>query len=176
MAAIRLTEERIKALRPRESARDIRDANLKGFGVRVYPSGRKRYFIHTQHVGQRIWKIVGDAAGIGLTEARRRAQTMLAAIRNGTPSSSDETLFEKVAEEVFRRYGRTWKPGTLYVNQSYYRSRLLPWFKGRHIAEITRGDVQKWFALSPRYAGRCRPVAAGPLGHHGPSGRLWIPA
>ena len=161
MAAIRLTEERIKALRPRESARDIRDANLKGFGVRVYPSGRKRYFIHTQHVGQRIWKIVGDAAGIGLTEARRRAQTMLAAIRNGTPSSSDETLFEKVAEEVFRRYGRTWKPGTLYVNQSYYRSRLLPWFKGRHIAEITRGDVQKWFAslhATPVAADRSLPV------------------
>ena len=85
MAAIRLTEGRIKALRPRNSARDIRDAKLKGFGIRIYPSGRTCYFIHTQHDGQRIWKVVGNTAETSLAEARQRAQTMLAAIRNGTP-------------------------------------------------------------------------------------------
>ena len=161
MAATHLTEGRVKALRPRKTTRDIRDANLKGFGVRVYPSGRKRYFIHTQHDGQRIWEIVGDASGVSLAEARRSAQAMLAAIRSGAPASSDETLFETVAEEVFRRYGRTWKPRTLYVNRSYYRKQLLPWFKGRQIAEITRGDVQAWFAslhATPVAADRSAPV------------------
>ena len=61
------------------------------------------------------------------------------------PSSSDETLFEAVAQEVFRRCGRTWKPRTRYVSQNYYRRQLLSWFKGCQIAEITRGDVQEWF-------------------------------
>ena len=161
MAATHLTEGRIRVLRARKTARDIRDANLKGFGVRVYPSGRTCFFVHTQHAGQRIWKNVGDAAGIDLAEARRRAKAMLAATRNGTPTSPDETLFEAVAEEVFRRYGRTWKPRTLYVNQSYYRKKLLPWFRGRQIAEITRGDVQEWFAslhATPVAADRSAPV------------------
>ena len=161
MTVTHLTEGRIKALRPRSTARDIRDVKLKGFGVRVYPSGRKRYFIHTQHDGQRIWKIVGDVAGIGLAEARQRAQTMLAAIRSGAPTSSDETQFETVAEEVFRRYGRTWKPGTLKVNRGYYRNQILPWFKGRQISEITRSDVQEWFAslhTTPVAADRSAPV------------------
>ena len=161
MAATHLTEGRVKALRPRRTARDIRDSKLKGFGVRVYPTGLKRYFIHAQHDGQRTWKIVGDATGINLVEARQRAQTMLAASRNGTPSSPDETLFETVAEEVFRRYGRTWKPGTLTVNRSYFRNRILPWFRGRQIAEITRGDVQEWFAslhATPVAADRSAPV------------------
>ena len=161
MAATHLTEGRIKALRPRKTTRDIRDANLRGFGVRVYPSGRKRYFIHTQHAGQRHWKIVGDASEISLAEARRRAQAMLAAIRNGTPSSSEETLFEMVAEEVFRRYARTWKPCTLKVNRNYFRNQILPWFRGRQIAEITRGDVQAWFAslhATPVAADRSAPV------------------
>ena len=161
MAVTQLTEGRIKTLRPRKTTRDIRDAKLKGFGVRVYPSGSSCYFIHTQHNGQRIWKVVGDASGISLAEARRRAQTMLAAIRNGTPSSSDETLFETVAEEVFHRYGRTWKPRTLKVNRGYYRNQILPWFRGRQIAEITRGDVQEWFAslhATPVAADRSAPV------------------
>ena len=161
MAATHLTEGRIRALRPRKAAHDIRDASLKGFGVRVYPAGRKRYFIHTQHDGQRIWKIVGDATDINLAQARRRAQVMLAATRNGTPASSEETLFETVAGEVFRRYGRTWKPGTLKVNRYYLRNQILPWFKGRQIAEITRGDVQQWFAslhATPVAADRSAPV------------------
>ena len=83
MAATHLTEGCIRAFRPRKTTRGLRDASLKGFHIRVYPSARRRYFIHAQHDGQRIWKIVGDAAGISLAEARRRAQSMLAAIRSG---------------------------------------------------------------------------------------------
>ena len=46
--------------------------------------------------------VVDDATGIGLAEVRRRAQPMLAATRNNTPSSSNEALFETIAEEAFR--------------------------------------------------------------------------
>ena len=161
MAAKHLTDGRIRTLRPRRTTRDIRDANLKGFGVRVYPTGRKCYFIHAQHNGQRIWKNVGDASEISLAEARRRAQAILAVSRSGTPHSSSGPLFEAVAEEVFRRYGRTWKPGTRKVNQNFFRNQILPWFRGRQIGEITRGDVQEWFAslhATPVAADRSAPV------------------
>ncbi|MCY4607500.1 MAG: Arm DNA-binding domain-containing protein, partial [bacterium] len=82
MATTRLTQARIKALRPRRTNRDIRDASLRGFGVRVYPTGRKCYFIATQFEGERLWKIVGDAADMSTGEAREQARTMLAAIRS----------------------------------------------------------------------------------------------
>ena len=107
MATVCLSERRIDALKPRKSAYDVRDRELKGFGVRVLTSGVRRYFIHSQHNGRRFWKIVGQAGAIDLDEARSRARTLLAAIRNG---SGDETtappdiVFETVAEEVFRRY------------------------------------------------------------------------
>ena len=105
MPNIALTEARVKALRPRPSAYDIRDAKLKGFGVRVLPSGAKRFFIHIQHRGQRIWKIVGDASAITVDDARARAASLLATIRCGAdaPVSADATRFETVAETVFRR-------------------------------------------------------------------------
>ena len=66
MPTIALSEARIKALRPRASAYDLRDAKLRAFGVRVLPSSARRFFIHTQHRGQRIWKIVGDASALSV--------------------------------------------------------------------------------------------------------------
>ena len=61
MPKVILTDARVKALRPRRTAYDIRDGKLKGFGVRVLPSGRKRYFVHCQHRIER-----------GLEDRRRR--------------------------------------------------------------------------------------------------------
>ena len=163
MARITLTEARVRALRPRKTVFDIRDAKLKGFGVRVLPSGRKRFFVHCQHRGERIWKIVGDAGTLDVPEARSLAKEMLAAIRRGetVPRRPDETLFEAVAEIVFRDYERVWKAGTLYVNRAYLRNQILPYFAGRPIADIDRQEVRNWFAClrsTPVAADRSMPV------------------
>ena len=163
MPNIALSEARVKALRPRPSAYDIRDAKLRGFGVRVMPSGAKRFFIHTQHQGQRTWKSVGDADSLSVDEARAQAASLLATIRYGSdaPASSDATRFESVAETVFRRYALVWKPRTLYVNRHYLRRHILPRFAGTQIAEITRADVQRWFTSrrsTPVSADRSMPI------------------
>ena len=163
MASATLTDARIRALKPRKSARDIRDGKLKGFGVRVTPSGARRFFIHCQHEGQRIWKIVGDADEISAGEARARAAAMLAAIRQDAPLPAlpEETIFEAVAQAAFRRHERLWKPRTMQVNRSYLRSQILPRFAGRQVAGITREDVVKWFAslrMTPVPADRSMPV------------------
>ena len=163
MPNIALSEARIKALRSRPCAYDIRDAKLKGFGVRVLPSGAKRFFIHTQYRRQRVWKIVGDANAMHVDEARARAASLLNAIRGGAdaPPLAEDTLFESVSEAVFQRYARIWKPRTLYVNRSYLRRQLLPWFAGQQIADIRRRDVQRWISslrATPVAADRSAPV------------------
>ena len=162
MPNVRLSMNRIKALEARKSPYDVRDSELKGFGVRILPSGSKRYFIHSQHEGRRLWKTVGDADCMGLDEARRQAVELLTAIRRDeTPAVPQDRLFEAVAEEVFGRYGRNWKPGTRKVNRNYLRSTILPWFGGMNIADITRQDVQRWFAslrTTPVAADRSAPI------------------
>ena len=157
MPTIALSEARVMALRPRASAYDIRDAKLRSFGVRVMPSGTRRFFIHTQHHGQRIWNIVGDASAMTVDEARTRAASLLAVIRcnANAPVSPEATRFEAVAETVFRRYARVWKPQTRYVNRNYLHRQILPRFGGMQVADITRADVLRWFA-----ARRGTPVAA----------------
>ena len=157
MARITLTDARVRALRPRKTAYDTRDGKLTGFGVRVLPSGRKRFFVHGQRRGERIWKIVGDAGTMDVRQARSHATELLATIRRGEniPLLPGEILFEAVAETVFQRYGRAWKAATLRVNRGYLRKQLLPHFAGRSIADIDRQDVRNWFASL-----RATPVAA----------------
>ena len=163
MPATRLTDARIKALKPATAARDFRDSALKGFGIRIMPSGRRRYFIHTQHDERRIWKIIGDPEQMDVKAARDAARAALAAIRKGQPAvaSDRETRFEVVAEEMFRRYSRHWKLSTREVNRHYLRKQILPWFGGMQIADITGRDVQDWHAslhATPVAADRSAPV------------------
>ena len=158
-----LSEARVKTLKPRNSTYDLRDAKLKGFGVRVLPSGAKRFFVHTQHRGERTWKMVGDANAMSLEEARKCSASMLAAIRGRQDATDgpETTVFEAVAETVFERFAKVWKPGTLEVNRNHLRRQLIPWFAGRQIADIDRRDVQRWFAslrTTPVAADRSAPV------------------
>lgn len=78
-----------------------------------------------------------------------------------SPTPATSTHFETVAEEVFRRYGRVWKPRTAKVNRSYLRNQILPWFRNRPVADITRSEVQRWFAslhATPAAANRSLPI------------------
>ena len=164
MPRIALTDARVRALKRRNTTYDIRDGKLRGFGIRVLPSGAKRYFIHSQHRGRRVWKIVGEVGSIGADEARARAKSLLAAIREGSDEEAaapPDIAFETIADEVFRRYARNWKPSTLKVNRSYYHKQILPWFRGRPIGDITAHDVRRWFASlhnTPVAADRSVPV------------------
>ena len=142
---------------PRDWPAPSRGHARRGFGLRVLPSGGKRFFVHTQHRGERVWKCIGDTAAMVVREARSRAVTMLAAIHLGErpPRDPAETFFEAVAEATFERRSRVWKAGTLAVNRAYLRSQILPYFAGRQVADIDSRDVANWFASL-----RATPVAA----------------
>ncbi len=79
-------------------------------------------------------------------------------------------MFEVVAEEVFRRYGRNWKPGTFAVNRGYDANQILPWFRGQSITDITNADVREWFdrGREPSFPGPPAQIPASALTHRAP--------
>ena len=164
MRNLPLNQSRVDRLKPRNSTYDLRDTDLKGFGIRVLPSGKKSYFLQTQHDGKRRWTKIGDADAMPETEARSQARSLLAGIRKGRESIPDlppDIAFEAVADEVFSYYRRHWKLRTLAVNLNYYKNNILPWFKERPIASITRPGVLEWFEslhAKPTSANRSLPV------------------
>ena len=164
MAKSRLTQRRVDDLTPRKKTLDVRDSAIRGFGIRVLPSGRKSFFLHSQVDGKRVWQLIGDARAMTLEYAREQATSLLASRCRSdeeSPAATASILFEDVADEVFRRYKRRWKPRTLEVNLGYYRNQILPWFKGHAIGDITRHDIRRWFAslhATPVAADRSAPV------------------
>ena len=77
------------------------------------------------------------------------------------PANGPAASFDEVAETVFRRYGRSWKPRTMAVNRSYLRNQIKPWFDRRPIAAIAHEDIQLWFSSlksTPATANRALPV------------------
>ncbi len=147
MSGRRLNQHLIDALRPGRSVRGIRDTELRGFGIRILPSGRRRLFVHAQRDVRCRWTTVRDAGTMPLAEARALPRLRLAAMASGVTSppedASAETPFEDAA---FRRHARLWKPGTLAVNRSYLMNHILPRFRGHPIAAITGADARQWFA------------------------------
>jgi hypothetical protein len=112
-----------------------------------------------QRVGRSAWKVRGGAL---------MATVTIHAHDHALPAGAYDAQFEKIAEEAFRHYARVWKPGTLAVNRSYLANQILPWFRGRPIADVTRAHVQRWFAslhATPAAADRSLPILSAILRH-----------
>ena len=91
MRNLPLNQSRVDRLKPENSTCDTRDTDLKGFGIRVMPSGKKSYFLQTQYDGKRRWTKIGDADAMPEAEDRVPARgvralrsTRLPAGRAGT--------------------------------------------------------------------------------------------
>ncbi|MCY3821976.1 MAG: site-specific integrase [Gammaproteobacteria bacterium] len=71
------------------------------------------------------------------------------------------TLLGPLADSVIRSHSRLWKPRTLAVNRCYLRNQILPFFARRPVADVSRGEVRRWFAglrATPAAANRALPV------------------
>ena len=59
------------------------DSELRGFGVRVFSSGRRGYVLKYRSGSQQRWLRLGDHGDITTEEARRRAQKRLGEVADG---------------------------------------------------------------------------------------------
>lgn len=170
MPNLHITQPCIDRLKPRRRAFDIRDTKLRGFGVRVLPSGTKRYFVQSQFQGIRTWHKIGNADGLPVDEARRQATTILATIQSGgEPANPDpeQARFGDVAERLFEACQRHWKASTREVNRYYLNNQILPWFRDMRVADISDRNIRQWHAslhATPAAADRSVPVLSILLG------------
>jgi hypothetical protein len=80
LSATRITDKTVKNSKPKESAYDIRDATLRGFILKVQPTGTKAFYAEWAR-GKR--SRIGDAALITVTRAREVAAQRIAAAKTG---------------------------------------------------------------------------------------------
>lgn len=75
-----LTQQIVAKLAPQEKPYEVRDDRIKGFLLRVQPTGRKSYIVEYAR-GKRV--TLGDAAYMTLTQARTKAQEILGQVAQG---------------------------------------------------------------------------------------------
>jgi len=66
-----LTEALVARSKPRSKLYIIRDKKLKGFHLKISPSGRRRYALDVTRGGIRYYEAIGDADQISLEDANQ---------------------------------------------------------------------------------------------------------
>ncbi len=108
-----LTEAYIKTLPPEDTFYIVWDTNIKRFGVRVTPKGKKTYVVQTEVKGRTrrktIRKTIGVVGDIPLKRAQELGSVVLLDMRGGTDILS-RMVEEKRArcrnQNDCRRFGR----------------------------------------------------------------------
>ena len=125
------------------------DTRLKGFGVRVYPSGSKVYVVQCRGPGGAKRVAIGRHGVIATDQARRRATLMLARIKAGiAPSSAHQARPERgptvaeLAERYFREHvAAHCKPNTAKTHSYLVERHILPAFGKLPLAALDRRHV-----------------------------------
>lgn len=79
----KLTKAFLDGLRPGAADRFEWDTDVRGFGLRLWPSGRRSWVFKYEHAGRSRRFTIGDAAALALDEARRRAKELRVQVDRG---------------------------------------------------------------------------------------------
>ncbi len=139
------------------------DRELPGFGVRVYPTGRKVYVVQTRTKGKSKRVTVGLHGDLTAEQARNEAVRLIARIKAGEPLTGKEAEAEPTVADLAERYQREYvamhcKPATVKHYGLMLHKHILPGLGELRVSEVERKDILKFqYRLSdmPTAANRC---------------------
>jgi integrase len=134
-----------------EAAREgfIWDTELVGLGLKVTNKGKKVFILQKRVDGRLKRWTIGAYPSVSLKEARTQAKTILGQITLGLPSSPvSAQLCGSFRDEVEKFYSEHVKIKLRPTTQVEYRSLLdkhiLPYFKGKSLAEVDTHRVRSF--------------------------------
>ncbi len=144
----KITKRTVDALTPSERERVVWDEDLKGFGVRVHPTGRKVYIVKYRHEGRAVKATIGPHGLITPAAARARAAEIVTLARTGrdlegkTPRKAAGATMADLARRFMDEYAPDHlKPSTAALNRKIIEKRILPRLGRRRVADIGRADA-----------------------------------
>lgn len=150
MVTKRLTKRVVEALPTRTDRYVVWDSELKGFGVRVTPQGRKTYLVRYRTTGGADRRLTLTTHGVMTTEeAREQARRALAdAAMGGDPQGAKaerraEMTMKELCELYMAEGTATKKATTLRIDRIRIDRHINPRLGSRKVTDITRGDIQR---------------------------------
>ena len=146
----RITKRAVDALTAGAREYMLWDQDIKGFGVRVHPSGRKVYLVKYRHQGRIIKKTIGPHGTIPPAAARARAAEIITAARTGRDltgrvlqlrEDGTATMHDLAGRFLEEHVPAHCKPSSAHSYEIAIRQHVLPRLGNRRVADVTRGDV-----------------------------------
>lgn len=147
MPRVKLTDRKLKSLKPATSRTDYFDVGLPGFCVRVTPKGVKSYAVMYRHAGRLRRYTIGRWPRLTLAEARDLGREALHEASLGRDPANTKKLdrqaitFATLAEEYMERWAKVRKRSWRHDRQMLEKD-LLPVFRNVKASEISRADVR----------------------------------
>ena len=131
------------------------DEVIPGFGVKLLPSGKKRYILKYRCSGggrsaRQRWLTIGTHGSITPDQARRMAQIALADIASGNDPQGDKMAERNAAtmKELWTRFEGEHLPSRKWRTQDEYRShwknKIEPELGTLRCKSINRNDVDRF--------------------------------
>jgi integrase len=128
------------------------DSKVPGFGVRIYPSGKRMYgFQYRSKAGRQRRVAIGLHGPLTVERARGAAADLYEAVRKGRDPVEEQKadvrrerdILESVIDEFMTRYMVGKGRASRYIEETRrnFNKHVLPRWRGRDIRSITRRDV-----------------------------------
>jgi len=147
----KLTKRYIDSLTPPVAEAILWDDDLSGFGVRLYPSGRKVYVVQYKLHGRTRRKTLGKHGVVTAEQARKEAKLVQADVARGADPSADRKarLRSPTIAELGQRFLKEHvalhcKPTTHYDYSNLLKNVVVPILGGIKTSEITFADIQSF--------------------------------
>lgn len=146
-----ITAATIRSLRPSEGVQVIRDTSLKGFQIRVLPSGNAVFWAEARFGGGKGRNMKFKIGGVDmpLPDARERARVALDKIRSGIDPLQEKQMQAhegKTLRQLIKDFYevRVLKPSTKAI-YGYHEKEFKGWINKR-VADITDYEIGDWYA------------------------------
>lgn len=125
------------------------DDEVIGFGLRIYPGGRKTFLLSYRASGRKRMMTIGAFGVLTVDQARARARSLLAQVQTAASdplaerdrARQGETMADLCAAYL-ARHAPTKKTGD--QDRSRIERHILPAWGGLKIVAVTRGDLAKY--------------------------------
>lgn len=128
---------------PTQKQLTLRDQEVKGFGVKIYPSGKKTYFVRVQAKNKTTDIKLGEAGILDLPSARdlalehlRKQVKMNLEAQNKIDSITLDDFFENHYLDYAKQHQRSWE-----TTETYYRNHLKNKLGSLRMSDITFEQV-----------------------------------
>ncbi|MCA9720211.1 MAG: tyrosine-type recombinase/integrase, partial [Myxococcales bacterium] len=156
-----LTQRTADRAKPRQRRYELTCSTVRGFILRVLPSGKKAYYVRYRTGGRDVRERLGSTIDLTFSEARRRAVERIAEVRaievGEAPRFAARIVRQSTRAEapLIREFAERFtaqhidirlKPTTQLKYRQLLRTAILPAFGGQQMDAIRRGAVVRWHA------------------------------